>query len=617
MQKGFFYSFITSSFLLFVFHSSASGGNAELKSINFKQKGEVSELELFLSSNNVVVSKFHVADDKQVIIDLKGVQASKRVMRAFDTSEFSGAVVFVSAYQKPGKKDDIRIALQLRDNVRTLLTRGPNRIILKIENRFGVFNKQQITENDTVRTGIGKKVDNNDGVGKLLIPKSDSLEDILENLTLSGRKKYIGKRISLDVKDVSVSDILKMIAEASGFNIILIDKLDHLNPLNLSLTNTPWDQVLDIVLELNKLVAKKNGIILTIQTLASATRDEQEKISAKEVALNQLPMVTKVFRISHASTQNISKILREYLTKGRGKISEDKRTNYLIVKDLPEVIEKIRKIIEVLDIQTPQVLIESKIVEINESYSKEIGLRQGVKFGYDPIGKIGGRTPTVVGGPPTSGVDGGPGFTFNSAPADVVGGVRNLFGFAVKRFGRLTDLNFTLQLMESESKGRVISSPKIITQSKKKATLTSSKSDAYRKSIFLDNKEEVSYEEVTANINLDVTPQVTSEGSIILEIQIAKEDFGDRTFTDGPPRKVSSTISTNVLVNNGSTIVIGGIYEYSASEQHSGVPFLKNVPLIGWLFRTPHAPKMQKREVVIFITPRIINQEEAGFKNRG
>ena len=600
MKKGFFQSLIFMALLGPLIPISLAKELAELQSIHFRQKGEISRLEMIFDQENVVVKRHHISEDKQVVVDLKDVKASEKVMRAFDTSEFSGAIVFVSAYQKRGDPTGIRVTLQLRDNVRSLLKRDSKRVVLEVENRFGVFNQQQIFN----ASKIGNKITyEKEGEGKFHVPKSNSLEDILENLTLSGRKKYIGKRISLDINEVAVEDVLKMIAEASGFNIILTEGIKRLPPLTLNLTKIPWDQALDTILDLNKLVAEKNGIILTVKSLARATKDRQDEINNRN--LKKEPIVTKIFPISYATSKDLISILKEYLTKGRGSLAEDVRTNSLIIRDTALVIERIRKIIEVLDTQTPQVLIESKIVEVNEGYSKKIGLNNGFRFGYDPVAT-------------TVGENGGPGFSFNSAPVGSGGGpAPSVFGLEVTRFGRLTGLNFQLQVLESESKGKIISSPKIVTQNKKKAVLKSTKNNAFPISKEKDGKTEITYEEVQAQIQLDVTPQITNEGSIILEMNLVKEDFGDRLFPNGPPRKTGNNITTNVLVENGSTIVLGGLYEYDKREEVAGIPILKDLPLLGWLFRTADAPESLKREVIIFITPRIINQEEAGLIERG
>ncbi len=586
---------------------------AEIRAINFRQVGEISELEIVLDSNKVAAKKFSVVDDKQIIIDVKGAQATERVMRAFDTSEFSGSVIFVSAYPKPGAVEDTRIALQLRDNVRSVLKRKANRIVLEVENRFGVFDQRDITEAKSFEEkASGEEVN----VGRLLVPKSDAVEDILENLTLAGRKKYIGSRISLNVKNLPVLEILKMIAEASGFNIILTDDIKNLAPLSLNLTNIPWDQALDTILGLNKLVAKKNGIILMIQSLATATVDKQREAEAKLLNLKQEPLVTKVFPISYANTTDMMVILTEYLTADRGKVNEDKRTNSLIVKDTPDVIEKIRKIIEVLDTQTPQVLIESRIVEVSESYSKTLGLENGLGISYDPVGQQSSDI-TNVGQSGTGGTNNsGPGFSFNTAGGLISGSNNGIMNLSISQFGRIFDLNFRLQLLESESKGKIISSPKVVTQNKQEAKLTTRRTEAYLVLTGAGDTATTGADTAEAILELAVTPQITNEGSISLKVSVTKEDFAERVSAQLPPNKTGNAVQTNVLVDNGSTIVIGGVYEYVKRESISGIPYLKDIPILGWLFRNQYNPSTSKREVIIFITPRIINQEEAGLIER-
>lgn len=607
MKKGIFRSllcFAVTTVLSFKLNA------ADLLSMNFQQIGEISQLELVFNDNNVVANKFHVNEDKQIIIDLKNVKATPRALRGFDTSEFSGSVVFVSAYKKPGAENDLRIALQLRDNVRSVVKRKPDRLVLEIENRFGVFTQRKVSKFNSFNDKISADEGASQGVS---VPKSENIEDILENLTMSGRKKYVGKKISFNVKNISVEDILSLIAESSGFNIIITEEIKKLPPLTLNLNNVPWDQALDTILGLNKLVATKNGVILMITTLEKATEDQKLEAAAKKVVEKEEPLVTKVFPISFTKTADLTKILKEYTTDGRGSISTDERTNSLIIKDTPDVIEKMRKIVEVLDTQTPQVMIEAKIVEVSENYSKEIGLKEGLTFGYDPIG-TNNAPPVEVGADITNGNVAGPGFSFSTAPNSTG---RNIFGLAIKRFGRLTDLTFNLQLMESESKGKIIASPKVVTENKKKAKIETSDKRFFVVSTTEGDTTTTEVKEVEATLTLEVTPQVTNEGSISLEISLVKEQFAAQVDPSLPPPEQGRTVETNVLVDNGSTIVIGGIYNFEKRENHSGIPFLKDIPLIGWLFRTAHNPSTEKNELVIFITPRIVNQEEAGLLDKG
>ncbi len=597
MKKGIF-------FLVLLSLITQSTYAATLTAIDFRQTGEISQLELVFNQEDVLVEKFPNIDGKQIFLDFKNVKATNKVLRGFDTSEFSGSMVFVKAYPRNDKKD-LRVAVQLRENTRSVIERKGNKVILNVENRFGVFSQNEVEDNQTFEEQINK-----DDVTQIHVPKSDSLEDILHNLTLSGRKKYVGKKITLNVTDIGIKDILKMIADSSGFNIILTEDVQKLPPLTLKLTNVPWDQILDTVLGLSKLVAEKNGIILLVTTLKSATDEKKRKAEAQIALANKEALVTRVFSISYAKLKDLSEIIGAYTTPERGSIALDQRTNSVIVKDTVAVIERVRKIIEVLDTQTPQVLIESKIVEVSEVYAKEIGLKNGISWGYDPIGtKLTGST--EVGSSVVSGFDGGPGFSFSTAPSSD----STLFGLAINRFGRVANLAFNLQLMESESKGKIIATPKVITQNKEKAVIKTTDTTSYAVVTGTGDDQTQNYEETEASLQLEVVPQVTNDGSILMSVDLQKTQFGNRPagLALGPPEKASRAVKTTVLVENGSTIVLGGIYSFQKTESHSGIPFLKNLPLIGWLFRTPHNPQVKKNEMIIFLTPRIINQEEAGL----
>ncbi|MFT6630758.1 MAG: type IV pilus assembly protein PilQ [Bacteriovoracaceae bacterium] len=567
---------------------------SKVESVNFIQEGEVSKLIIDFSSR-VISERNHIKSDKQIILDLKNVTADKKFMRGIDTSEFSGSAVFVSPYKKPGSKNDLRFAIQLRDNVRSFVETKGNRITLHIENRFGVFTRaklKKVEENTFSSDSVAKGK-------KILVPKSNSLNDILENLTQSGVKRYVGRKISLNVNNIQYQEILKMIGDTSGFNIIIEDDVNNLKPLTISLTNLPWDQVLDTVMDLGNLVAVKFGNILSIKTADKARLEKQEELDAQSKNKILEPLVTKVFPISYASLIDIIKILKNYSTAERGSIESDKRTQNLIVKDTVEVIERMKKIIETLDTQTPQILIEAKIVEAEEKYEFRAGLSNGIQFDYDPLSDVD---------------SGGAGsFQFNSAT--------NLNGPSILNaslsVARLTNLAFSLELMESESKGKIISSPKVITENNKVATISNTTTrrfvinarDADRNIVPTSTT-------IPATISLNVTPKVTNEGSIALAVAITKQGFGGQEVAGELPSTTDRSVNTNVLVENGSTVVIGGIYQTEDFRVESGVPFLKDLPLVGWLFKNAYNPSKSRNELIIFLTPRIINQEEAGLVNR-
>ncbi|HXH31678.1 MAG TPA: type IV pilus secretin PilQ [Bacteriovoracaceae bacterium] len=595
MKKGFFlFSLLVP--VLFTFSAFAQ----EIVNVNFVQEGETSKLVIETDKENVFAERFHVTEDKQIILDLKNVKVSPKLLRGIDTSEFPGSAVYISGYKKPGSPNDVRFAIQLRDNVRSLIETKGKTIVLNLENRFGVFSKNKVRGDEGALQGASLE----DVVG-LNVPKSNSIEDILANLTLSGPKKYIGKRISINVREIPVTDVLNMIADTSGFNIIIDQTVAGLPPLTLTLTNVPWDQALDTIMNLSKLVAEKSSNILIMKTVAQAAKEQEELLKNKQLKLGLEQLVTRVFLINYATLAEISTIIKDYLTPLRATIQLDERTNSLIVKDTVESMERIKKIIETLDTQTPQILIEAKIVEASESYQKRIGLSKGLSFGYDPISSGASLQAPV-----------GPGFSFSSAPNFQSPGVA---GMTIGIYRRLLNLDFNLQLMESEAKGRVISTPKIVAQNKKAANITSSETTSFRVQQPATGTQPAlaTFQNVSADLNLTVTPQVTNDGAISMDISLSKSSFGNRPTTDAPPNKTSRNIKTTVLVDNGSTVVIGGLYQTSTLETVSGIPVLKDLPLVGWLFRSPYAPNTDKNELIIFMTPRIMNQDEAGFADRG
>lgn len=597
MKNGFF--ILSLVILCFPFISWGQS----IKSVNFLQEGEVSKLVIEVEGQ-VAADRFHIQDDKQIILDLKNVKVEKKLLRGIDTSEFDGAAVYISGYPKPGSPQDVRFAVQLRDNVRSLLDVQGNKITLSIENRFGVFSKTKLAASEVgaAKSTQSSSKDTVEDNVRLNVPKSASIDDILDNLTLSGPKKYIGKRISINVKDIPLPDLLKMIADTSGFNIIIDSDVSKVPPLTLALTNIPWDQALDTILALSKLVATKNSNILSVKTVEKATTEREAEAKAEQLKLGLEPLVTKVFPISYASMTDLQKILKDYLTPSRGTMSDDPRTNSLIIKDTVDSIERIKKIVELLDTQTPQILIESKIVEATESYSKRIGLTNGLTFGYDPVRDTSAQ------------VNRGPGFSFSTA--SVGNNSTTALGLNIGTFKRLSNLSMALELAENESKVRIVTAPKVITQNKKPATITSTETTSFAVVNNTIGQNITTFQQLPISINLTVTPHVTNEGSVAMEVQLTKGAFGGRASAAAPPDTITRNINTSVLVDNGSTVVLGGLYSTTNSESHSGIPFLKNLPLVGWLFRTPHNPNTSRSELLIFLTPRIINQEEAGLVDR-
>jgi type IV pilus assembly protein PilQ len=207
----------------------------------------------------------------------------------------------------------------------------------------------------------------------------------------------------------------------------------------------------------------------------------------------------------------------------------------------------------------------------------------------------------------------GPGFSFSTAPGAASPTVA---GLTIGIYKRLTNLNFNLEMMEQESKVRIVSSPRVVTQNKKPGILTANDATSFVTNTVVNGAVQTSFSQANALTSLTVTPQVTNDGAINLTVNLSKSSFGAIPSPGAPPNLATRTINTNVLVENGSTVVIGGLYTNAETEIVAGIPYLKDLPLVGWLFRNPFNTKTDKSELVVFITPRILNQDEAGFSDR-
>lgn len=568
--------------------------------LNFQQEGDVSNL-IIRGDGPLAFTKRHNKEQKTLILDIQDAVSSQKTLRPIDTSEFSGAVVYISAYPKPDSPNDIRVAIQLRDNVNSEVEKVGNSLVLKIENRFGAFAQAsgssssfKLPQDGSPAITEGEETIQQEELG-LKVPKSNQVEDILENITLAGNKKYIGKKISVNVKNVPVTDVLQMIAETSGFNIFLEDGVSGKPPMTINLTDVPWDEALDTVLMINKLSASKYNNILTITTIEKALDAQSKKDDEEKKLKVQEPLVTKIFSINYAKITDVVTILNDYKTEDRGKITTETRTNKLIVKDTATVVERMKKILELIDTANPQVLIESKIVEINESASKELGLDSS-SFIYNPF-----KRPEAADTSPS------PGFTFNTL------GTGTLVNLSIDVFKRLKDVSLSLRLLENRSMAKIVSSPRIITQNNVAASINSAQSSPYRTQVTSNGVVTEQWNQASASISLSVTPNVTNNGSIALQVNVSKSGFVGQPPPNGPPPQASNSISTNVLVDNGATVVLGGLYKLEDSESHAGIPVLKDIPILGWLFRTKYNPVKNKSEMMVFITPSIMNQTEAGL----
>ncbi len=457
-----------------------------------------------------------------------------------------------------------------------------------------------------------------------LIRRGEKPYFVFEPEELGMQKVYKGRKISLVFKDADIRDVLRVIAEVSNMNIIAGD--DVKGTITIRLINVPWDQALDIILQSQGLGMVKIGNIIRIAPL-DRLQKERERISEAKRSLEKVQdLITKLIPVNYASAKEMEAKVKKLLSD-RGSLEVDERTNTVIIKDVPAVVAEAEKLIESLDLQTPQVLISARIVEVQDRYTRELGIQWGGGFESSP--RYGNSTGlffpntinmfgTVPQGAGGGGGGGGGGAGGGGAGAMAVGVPQNLFavnlpaavgmgtggaiGFVLGSINNSAILDLRLSALESTGKGKVISSPKILTLDNREAEIKQGISIPYE----TVSQSGTQTQFVDATLSLKVTPHITADRSVIMKIKIAKNAPNEALRSaGGVPSIDKKEARTEILVRDGETAVIGGIYKIDKSESLSGVPLLSRIPLIGWLFRKK-ARADSKTELLVFITPKIV-----------
>ena len=434
-------------------------------------------------------------------------------------------------------------------------------------------------------------------------------------------RKYHGQRISMDFKDADITNVFRIIAEVSNLNIITAD--DVKGKVSLRLVNVPWDQALDIVLRSKSLGATQEGNVLRIAPLASLRKEEQDRYDAqkqveqsRQEALNRAAEVQAtqeaVFDTIPVSYSKASELLTKIkpLTSKFGKLDSDDRTNVLIIRDLPKNIAEVKALVATLDTATPQVLIEARIVEVDTTFSRDLGIQWGGTYvgnnGNTRYGVTGSQTAAGTANPGAPLVDriaalALPNYAVN-LPAAVGLGTGGGISFGILKDNLRLDLSLTAA--EASGKGKIISSPKVVTTDNKEATIEQGTQIPY--STVSASGTNVQF--IDATLSLKVTPHITPDGRVAMKVDVKNDSQGDVAPGSTTPSINKKKATTEVLIKDGETTVIGGILQITRNESRTGLPWLSNIPVIGYLFRRD-LNSVQNRELLIFITPRIMKQE--------
>jgi type IV pilus assembly protein PilQ len=409
--------------------------------------------------------------------------------------------------------------------------------------------------------------------------------------------KYPGKKISLDFQDADIVPIFRLLADISGYNIVVSPEVK--GKLTMKLINVPWDQALDIILKTFSLGKSFEGNIIRIAPHTVFARESDEAVKAKESELKAISLETKIFPISYGDVTVVEKAIKDSkMLSPRGSISTDKRTSSLTIYDVAAVFPQVENLLTTLDKPTPQVLIETRIVEISETDASDLGIQWGIGH---PTGSKPFRG-TMGPGPFT-----GDNFIIDLPAAGVGAGSGAGIAFGILNTTRTAGLDLQLSALETIGSSRTITNPRVVTTDNEKAVITQGISRPFPKVDVASGQISVEYKDIA--ITTEVTPHITPAGSINLIVLLKKEDIIDTIVISGGEVPITSKVESNtkVLIQDGETLVIGGVLKRSQRETISGLPGLMNIPIFGWLFKGKSTTE-ENTELMIFITPKIVEK---------
>ena len=537
----------------------------------------------------------------ELTLSLKGAELPRRLERTLDTGAYKGPIRSVSTYGDPSEPGSVRIVVTLdpsRKGGEPRITKEGDRLVWEFPREA---RSQSIAP---LRVG---------GYGASIpLQLATSATNLPQPGRGGRRSSFSGRRIDLDFKDFDIHNILRMISDVGQVNIITSD--DVKGSITIRMRDVPWDQALDVILKAKSLGMQREGNLIRVAPLAVLEKELEAELARARASIELKPLDTRLIPLSYATGDKMLPRVAELLSS-RGKVSVDERTNMLIVSDVASNIALAEDLIRNLDTQTPQVLIEARIVEASQNFVRQVG----IQWGGNTLNSAATGNPTGLTFPSTVGVAGqsvDPGSPASSAsaanpnyvvnlPAATGGGSGGALGIALGSLSGAYNINLRLSALESTGQVRIVSSPKITTLDNVEASIEqgtaipiSVVSAAGTNTIFVD-----------AKLNLTVKPHVTNEGSVAMTVSVTRNepDFG-RLGARGDPTILKRQAHTEMLVRDGDTAVIGGIYTRNSGAAYQKLPWVADIPILGWLFKN-RRENDDRTELLIFITPRIVNRQ--------
>jgi type IV pilus assembly protein PilQ len=569
----------------------ATTGSAKVTAINFASEDGHSKIYINLTGKAEISPL--VQDGNKVKFVLKNTTLPRSLRRIFDTLAFPSAIHSVIPYLVDATgQPEVRFIVLLKGDVPYSVQSNGSGYVFVVDDKKYAQTAQTTTGTMPV-SATGEVVVTSESApeAETETPPTKTAQmgtPVIEQVGAKG-KVYTGEKTSLVFDNAEVRDILRLIAEISDLNLIASDEVK--GNVTLRLIDVPWDQALELILDVTGLGMVQEGNVVRVLPKETIRSMRETELTAAHSQEKIEPLVTEVVPVNYAGLSDVSGPCNELLSD-RGSITEDNRDKLLIITDVPNRIEKIKELITILDTPVRQVMIEARIVEVNSNYSRDLGVNWG--YTHTPSDYL--ENVTNAGG----------GFQVNTSTVGSVGtmGATAGLGSAFRIGESILDigtLDMQISALESDGNGKVISTPRVTTLNGEEAVISQGTSIPYQSSGDDGPKTEF----VDAELKLEVTPVINPDGSILLEI-LATNDSPSFTPLAGAPSIDTKKAETKVLIRDGETTVIGGIFVESFVDSEDGIPFLMSIPVLGNLFKSQKKQRI-KNELLIFITPRIVH----------
>jgi type IV pilus assembly protein PilQ len=585
--------------IVFAADAPAASPVGDLSAVRFDKKNGFWRLRLDTNAAGAAsVRTIKNADDEKVIA-LDGVRAPAHLLGS--RALVGGPVADVVVEQDPNRSGSTRIALKVHGNVEHSVWQKDGAVFWDV--------RPQVTT--LSQTGA-------DRVQPAAAPFASGPVTLAQQTTAA--QSFRGKKVTIDMQDAEIVNVIRLIGDFSGKNVVVGE--DVKGKVTVKLKNVPWDQALDIVLKTKDLGQETRGGIIRIVAQAKLDAEREARLKLQEEREKKLPTTVRLIAVSYAIATELVPQVKELLS-ARGKVTSDTRTNVIIVEDIRDNLDQAERLVRTLDTQTPQVLIEARMVEGATSFTRALGIQWGgglffSQRGGNPTGLIFPNNVGLVGGAdgalqlsgqPTPGVTFPSNFAVNLPAQNVTSGV----GLNLGSIGNFGFLNARLTAAEASGQAKIISSPRVTTLNNKRARI----SQGTQITVPLITLNQLTVQTVQAALELDVTPHVTADGSILMQVKLTNNvpDFSQQVGQGVPPVSTKEA-ETEMLVKDGDTAVIGGIYTRNTAENFAQTPFLGSIPLLGWLFKSV-SESDSRTEMLVFITPRIVNRRSATLQGGG